>query len=82
MHDIAGISTFTAPAWECLPLESEEDNRVCAARDHSANLDAFLWTLASLLKLASLSLCLKAKQFGCRRHVDDSCLRAFHCYLE
>lgn len=57
-------------------LESEEDTRVYAARDHCANLKAFLWTPASL-KLASLSVSLKARQFGCGRHVEDSCLRVF-----
>lgn len=62
-----------------LPMELEEDPRMCTARDHCASLHAFLWTPASL-KPASFSLGLKARQFGCRRLVEDSCLRAF--YLE
>ena len=60
-----------------LPLQSEKDPRMCAARDHFANLNAFLWTPASL-KLASLSLSLKARQFGCQRLVENGCLGAFY----
>jgi len=62
-----------------LPLESEGDPQVCAAHDHCANSNAFLWAPVSKesLKMASLPLGLKARQLGCQRHVGDSCLRAF-----